>query len=123
LAIIFLWFGLLKLTGLCPLAGFVCRTLPFLRPEDCLLLLGGWEVAVGICLVMPRLRPFGLVLLLVHLVGTPLPFILLPDDCFVHFPYALTLEGQYIVKNLTLASAALLLLAQQLQRPAASTHC
>jgi hypothetical protein len=39
--------------------------------------------------------------------GTALPLVLLPHVCFTHFPYALTLEGQYIIKNLTLISAAI----------------
>ena len=39
--------------------------------------------------------------------GTVLPLILLPDVCFTQFPFGLTLEGQYIIKNLILISAAI----------------
>jgi uncharacterized membrane protein YkgB len=39
--------------------------------------------------------------------GTFLPLILLPEVCFTSFPFGLTLEGQYIVKNLIIISAAL----------------
>ena len=39
--------------------------------------------------------------------GTFLPLILLPEVCFNNFPFGLTLEGQYIVKNLIIISAAL----------------
>ena len=39
--------------------------------------------------------------------GTFLPLILLPEVCFSNFPLGLTLEGQYIVKNLIIISAAL----------------
>ena len=39
--------------------------------------------------------------------GTFLPLILLPEVCFSNFPFGLTLEGQYIVKNLIIISAAL----------------
>jgi len=39
--------------------------------------------------------------------GTFLPFVVLPDVTFATFPYELTVEGQYIVKNLVLIGAAL----------------
>ena len=41
--------------------------------------------------------------------GTVLPLFILPDVCFVSIPFGLTLEGQYIVKNLVLISAALVI--------------
>jgi hypothetical protein len=41
--------------------------------------------------------------------GTVLPLFLLPDVCWVHAPYAPTLEGQYIIKNLVLISAGLVI--------------
>ena len=39
--------------------------------------------------------------------GTFLPLILLPEVCFTSFPFGLTVEGQYIIKNLIIISAAL----------------
>jgi hypothetical protein len=36
-----------------------------------------------------------------------LPLVLLPEVTFSSFPFGLTLEGQYIIKNLTLIAAAL----------------
>lgn len=116
LALVFGWFGLLKLTSLCPLGGFICRTLPFLSPSGCLALLGAWETVIAICLVVPPLFRLGLLLLLLHLPGTFLPLVVLPNECFGPFPYGLTLEGQYILKNLVLASGALVI--SQLPRPA-----
>jgi uncharacterized membrane protein YkgB len=115
LAVIFLWFGLLKLADLCPLAGFVCRSMPLLPPSLLLVLLGCWEAAIGVCLLIRRLVPVALVMLLCHLPATALPFVLLPEECFTHFPHGLTLEGQYIVKNLILASAVLVLIARQVE--------
>jgi uncharacterized membrane protein YkgB len=38
-----------------------------------------------------------------------MPLVLLPDVCFTAFPFGLTLEGQYIIKNLILISAALVI--------------
>ena len=56
-------------------------------------------------LYRPLIR-IALLLLLIQLPGTLLPFFLLPEVCFTHFPWGLTLEGQYIIKNLFLLSAA-----------------
>ena len=39
--------------------------------------------------------------------GTFLPLVLFPEICFTNFPFGLTLEGQYIIKNLIIISAAL----------------
>ena len=118
LAVIFLWFGALKLAGLCPLADFVCRSLPLLPPGTLLLLLGVWETTIGICLLVPRLVPLALLMLLCHLPGTALPLVLLPEECFTRFPFGLSVEGQYIVKNSTLVSAVLVLIGRQLQQSA-----
>jgi hypothetical protein len=38
-----------------------------------------------------------------------LPLILLPEICFTQPPFGLTLEGQYIVKNIFLVSAAFMI--------------
>ena len=115
LAVIFLWFGLLKLADLCPLAGFVCRSMPLLPPSLFLVLLGCWEATIGACLLSRRLVPVALVMLLCHLPATALPLVLLPEECFTRFPYGLTLEGQYIMKNLILVSAVLVLIARQVE--------
>lgn len=57
-------------------------------------------------LLKPLHRP-GLFLLALQMPGTFLPLVLLPEVCFVNFPFDLTLEGQYIVKNLVLIGAGL----------------
>jgi uncharacterized membrane protein YkgB len=49
--------------------------------------------------------------------GTFLPLILLPEACFTDFPFGLTLEGQYIVKNLVIISAALVVGGTVRDRP------
>ena len=116
LAIIFIWFGALKLAGLCLLAPFITRSVPFLPAEGFLFVLGCWEVAIGVCLLVRPWIGSGLWLLLFHLPGTALPFVVIPDECFTQFPFGLTLEGQYIIKNLTLGSAALVIAARYYQR-------
>ncbi len=48
-----------------------------------------------------------LLLLFVQMPGTLTPLVLFPQETFRVFPYAPTLEGQYIIKNLVLIGAAI----------------
>jgi uncharacterized membrane protein YkgB len=62
---------------------------------------------IGICLLYTPLIRIGLFLLALQMPGTFLPLILRPEICFVSIPFNLTLEGQYIIKNLVLIGAAM----------------
>lgn len=107
LAVVFIWFGALKLLGASPANDLVSRTIYWLPPPVFLPILGWWEVAIGVCLLFRPLLRLGLLLLFLQMTGTFLPFILVPERCFERFPFVLTAEGQYIVKNLVLLGAAL----------------
>ncbi|XVH32275.1 hypothetical protein ACNS7O_03575 [Haloferacaceae archaeon DSL9] len=107
LGIVFIWFGILKPLGMSPAADLVARTVYVVPPEWFVPILGWWEVAIGICLLYRPLIRVGLLLLFVQMPGTFLPLILLPEVTFTAFPYAPTVEGQYIIKNLVLIGAAL----------------
>jgi hypothetical protein len=50
-----------------------------------------------------------ILLLFLQMPGTVSPILLRPDLVFTQFPYGLTLEGQYIIKNLVLVSSALVI--------------
>ncbi len=52
---------------------------------------------------------FTLLLLFLQMPGTALPLPISPEITWTVFPYGLTLEGQYIVKNLVLIGASLVL--------------
>ena len=122
IAVVFLWFGLLKLfPGLSPAEELAGRTILALSlgmapPELSVPVLGVFEAMLGGCLLTGRaLRP-ALVALLVHMLGTSLPFLLLPDVVLgEEFP-GLTLEGQYIVKNLVIISGAFIIGATSCRR-------
>lgn len=107
LAIIFIWFGALKFLGISPAEELVRRTVYWFQPDIFVPVLGWWEVAIGIGLLIRPLIRVSILLLFLQMPGTMLPLILLPDVCFTQFPLGLTLEGQYIIKNLILISAAL----------------
>ncbi|MFT5089807.1 MAG: putative membrane protein YkgB [Planctomycetota bacterium] len=109
LAIIFIWFGALKPFGLSPAQTLVERTVYWFPADTFVPILGWWEVAIGIGLLFRPLLRIALFLLFLQMPGTALPLFILPEICFTDIPFALTLEGHYIIKNLTLISAALVI--------------
>lgn len=109
LSLVFIWFGALKTLGTSPANDLVSRTIYWLPPETFLPVLGWWEVAIGVCLLFRPLLRLGLLLLFLQMPGTFLPFVIVPERCFERFPFELTVEGQYIVKNLVLLGAALVI--------------
>lgn len=109
MGIIFIWFGLLKSFGRSPVNDLVARTVYWFDPDIFIPVLGWWEFAIGACfLIRPMIR-IGIFLLFLQIGGTFLPLIILPDVCFQKFPFVLTIEGQYIVKNLLIISAAIVI--------------
>jgi uncharacterized membrane protein YkgB len=107
IGIVFIWFGALKLwPGMSPAEDLVRATMPFLPPQLFLPTLALWEIVIGLGFVSGRFTRATILLLFAQMVGTVLPLFTLPDRVYHHFP-GLTLEGQYIIKNLVLISAAL----------------
>ena len=109
LATVYGWFGALKFAGISPAAPLIEALKPWLPIPHFLFILAVWEVVIALCFLIPKWNRFGLLLMLLHMPGTLLPFLLIPDSVFTVAPYGLTLEGQYIVKNLLLVVAAMIL--------------
>ena len=108
LGLIYIWFGILKPFGLSPAQELVENTVYwFDNPKTFVPILGWWEVVVGLTMCIKPLIRVSIFLLFIQMPGTFLPLILLPEVCFNNFPFGLTLEGQYIIKNLIIISAAL----------------
>jgi len=108
LGLIYIWFGILKPFGLSPAQELVENTVYwFDNPKTFVPILGWWEVAIGLTMCIKPLIRVSIFLLFIQMPGTFLPLILLPEICFNNFPFGLTLEGQYIIKNLIIISAAL----------------
>lgn len=110
--VIFIWFGILKPFGLSPAGPLVIATvdfLPLFSPEQWLAAIGWWEVAIGATFLIRSTVRIAIALLALQMVGTFLPLFMLPGVTFQagRIPYAPTMEGQYIIKNLLIISAAL----------------
>jgi uncharacterized membrane protein YkgB len=110
LGIVFLWFGVLKLVpDLSPAEELVRNTVYFIDPDLFLPILAVWEMLIGLGLIVGRGMRLTLLLLFLQMPGTALPLVVLPEVVWTSFPFGLTLEGQYIIKNLVLIGAALVL--------------
>ena len=115
IGIIFLWFGVLKFfPGLSPAEELATSTIQLLTfnyvPENIILYtLAFWETIIGIGLIFNLYMRETLLLLYLQMLGTLSPLFLFPNAVFTKFPYALTIEGQYIVKNLIIISAGIVL--------------
>jgi uncharacterized membrane protein YkgB len=115
LGVVFLWFGVLKFfPGLSPAQDLAARTLSLLSfglvpARVGLPLLAAWECAIGLGLLRGAYLRAILPLLFLQMLGTMTPLLLFPGETFVRVPYAPTLEGQYIIKNLVLVTAAIVI--------------
>lgn len=109
LAIIYIWFGTLKIFGMSPAGELVEQTVYWFEPEIFIPILGICEVLIGLGLLIKRCIPYTIPLLLIHMAATFFPVFILKTICFDAFPYCPTLAGQYIIKNLILISGALVI--------------
>lgn len=115
LGVVFFWFGVLKLfPGLSAAQELATRTIDDLTfgvvpPGVSILVLAVWECVVGLGLIFGLYLRVTLLLLVLQMLGTITPIFLYPQEAFTRIPYAPTLEGQYIIKNLVLISAALVI--------------
>ena len=115
LGLIFFWFGLLKFfPQLSPAQELATRTISVLSfglmtPAVSLPLLAAWECLIGLGLISGRWMRATLLLLVLQMMGTVTPLFLFPSESFSRIPFAPTLEGQYIIKNIVLVCAGLVI--------------
>lgn len=115
LGVVFFWFGVLKFfPDLSPAEDLAARTIETLtfgivQPQISIPVLATWEVLIGLGLITGRFMRATLLLLVAQMLGTITPMFLFPEETWRVFPIAPTLEGQYIIKNVVLVSAAIVL--------------
>ncbi|MGI8748654.1 MAG: DoxX family protein [Deinococcus sp.] len=113
LGFVFLWFGAQKFfPGVSVAQDLATRTISVLsfglvHPAVSLPVLATWECLIGLGLLSGRFIRFTLLLLFTQMAGTFLPLLFFPHETFKIYPLVPTLEGQYIIKNLVLVSAGL----------------
>lgn len=115
LGIVFFWFGVLKFfPGLSPAQDLATRTMSVLTfglipTHVAILLLALWECLIGLGLILGAFMRATLLLLWLQMLGTITPILFFPREVFAHIPYAPTLEGQYIIKNIVIISAGMVI--------------
>ena len=115
LGIVFFWFGVLKFfPSLSPAQDLATRTIfdlsfGLIPAAVSLPVLAMWECVIGVGLIFGRFTRATLLLLWLQMLGTITPLFLYPAEAFTRLPFAPTLEGQYIIKNIVLICAGLVI--------------
>jgi uncharacterized membrane protein YkgB len=115
LGLVFFWFGVLKFfPGLSPASELAVSTIDMLTvgmvpPAIAINTLAAWECLIGLGLLFGVALRATLALLWVQMIGTITPIFFFPELVFTRVPYAPTLEGQYIIKNVVLVSAGIVI--------------
>lgn len=112
LFVIFFWFGLLKVIGLSPASELVRslfeKTIPFVSFDLFLIAFGVFECVIGILFLIKGVERIVIPMLFLHMVTTLGPLFLVPEATWSGFLVP-TLEGQYIIKNLVIIAAAVVI--------------
>lgn len=117
LAVVFVWFGALKVFGVSPVSDLVASTVYWVDPGWFVPLLGVVEVVVGLGLAFRFGLRWVLAVLLAQLAGTVLVFVFQPEVAFQEGnPLLLTTEGEFVVKNAVLIGAAMVVGTQVRER-------
>ena len=108
----FLWFGLLKLFGVSPVQTIIYTAMPSFVSTFPLFFLGLalFEVVIGVGFFTRRFAPYAATLMIVHLIVATLS-VLVTQGFSPSFPL-LTLEGEFVVKNLVLIAAGVVILGK-----------
>ena len=107
-AIVFIWFGALKVFDVTPVADLVADTVYWVDPDWFVPVLGVFEIVVGVGLLVRRWLRVVLGLFALQMAGTFLVLVVQPEVAFRDGnPLLLTVEGEFVIKNLVLLSAGL----------------
>jgi len=122
LGIVFIWFGVLKIADASPVSELVADIVPILSDRAAVLTVGIVEVVVGAGLITGWAIRFTLGLFFAQMLGTFLVLVLEPDLSFRGGnPLRLTVIGEFVVKNLVLLTAGLVV-AGSIPRPGGHAH-
>ena len=105
----FVWFGLLKVFEYKSATSIIAETVYFGDPDTTARLLGLWEAAIGLCLVVHPLARVAIALLAIRLPGTLLALAVKSDVCWTDTSLVPTIQGQYLIKDAILLTAAMVI--------------
>lgn len=117
IGIIFFWFGFQKFfPGISSAEDIATRTINVLsfgivQAPYSMPILATWETLIGLGFLTGKFLRTTVVLLYLQMAGTIFPLFVFPDETFYMVPFVPTIEGQYILKNIILITAAMVILA------------
>jgi uncharacterized membrane protein YphA (DoxX/SURF4 family) len=110
LGVVFVWFGALKVFNVSPVSDLVADTVYWVNPDWFVPFLGLAEIAVGTMLIFGWALRIALLAFGLQMIGTALVFVVLPEVAFSDGnPLKLTVEGEFVAKNLVLLASGLVL--------------
>lgn len=108
LGLVFVWFGALKVAGESPIEHLIAAIAVLIPADALIVLLGVWEIVIGLGLLFAIALRTTLLLFFLQMLGTFSLLVLRPDIAFQTWnPLLLTTEGEFVIKNLILLSAGL----------------
>lgn len=117
LGIVFFWFGALKLLGVSPVTSIIGTSYALFPTSSFIFVLGGIEVLIGIGLIAKVFLRTTLLLLWIQMAGTLLSFVWAPSLFFFQGnPFFLTVEGEFVIKNIVLIAASIVIGGYEVQR-------
>ena len=105
----FVWFGLIKLFGGKSASSIIAQSTYWIEPQTAVICLGLWEIAIGLGLFYNKLIRLSIFLLLLRVPGVILALGYHYDECFKVSFFEPSIQGQYLIKQLTLVGAALVI--------------
>ncbi|WP_406415562.1 YkgB family protein [Streptomyces sp. NBC_00873] len=121
IGIIYLWFGVPKFfPGVSPAEPLVAETVErltfgIIHGTVASVLTGALEAVIGVLLISGKAPSLTIMILLGHMAGTFTPLFVFPRETWESLCIG-TLEGQYILKNLVIVAAALVIIGQSKSR-------
>jgi len=113
LAVVFFWFGVLKLAGVSPVIDLLRDAMPILAHSPYIELLGAAEIVIAVGLVIDRLSGYAAALMILHLIGTLSLVLISPRLVFEPVFPVLTMQGEFLAKNLVLITAGLTVISSR----------
>ena len=105
----FLWFGLIKVFGGKSASSIMAKSIYWIDPSQGVFILGMWEALIGVSFLVTKLHRLAILLLIIRIPGVILALIYHHNECFPHGVLEPSIQGQYLIKELTLVGAALVI--------------
>lgn len=110
IGVVYIWFGALKVADRSPVEDLVDDVIFFASGDGIVIAMGVWEIIIGLGLIFPVALRLTLLMLWMQLAGTFLAFVVLPGRSFQDGnPLLLTTTGEFVLKNIVLISAGLVI--------------